>query len=154
MSGSQSVSARQIVGILSRCASATAFFSRCGSITITAPGRLFIVRMPSRLRWIFASSRFIREPSFFEYWSIVPLWTMALQFEQPVEAQADRPEIRQRAAEPALDHEGHPAADRLFLHHAPGLALRAHEDHRFPGGHRVRDELAGGDAGRAASRAS
>ena len=67
------------------------------------------------------------------------------QFFQSFQPTADRPEVRQRAAEPALGHIRHPTAGRFFNDRLGRLPLRSHEqDQAVLRGHPV-EELAGAE---------
>ena len=60
----------------------------------------------------------------------------ALQLFEPREPAADRAEVGQRAAQPAVADVGHAAADALLLDHVAGLPLRADQQHQAAlGGH-------------------
>src|SRR5690606_13328772 len=61
-----------------------------------------------------------------------------LELLPPLDRLADRLEVRQQAAEPALADVRHPAAGRLLGDRLAGRALRADKEHDAP----VRDELA------------
>ena len=65
-----------MIGIRRRRASATAMASRLVSTTKTAPGRSVMLRMPSRLRFSFASSARSFRASFFGSEAMVPSASM------------------------------------------------------------------------------
>jgi hypothetical protein len=77
-----------------------------GSTTTIAPGIAVISRMPARLRVILRCSRRSEAMTFLEYW-IRAVLLHGLELLETAQAAADDAEVRERAADPALGHDGH-----------------------------------------------
>ena len=97
--------------------------------------------MPPRLLSSFSISRRSCVASFLPRLSSWPLAASSVMIRQPLDRLADRLEIGEHAAEPALVHVGHPAAVGLGLHRLARRALGTHEEHGAAIGDDAFDEV-------------
>ena len=108
--------------------------------------------MPFRLRYILRYSRARADCIFFEYVLIFSLSRICSSSSSRVEPIANRAEVRQRAAQPAVAHVRHAAAVGFALHRVGRLPLGADEQHQAVPRRELREILLGPQAARGPSR--
>ena len=128
-SGSQLVSTSPMIGIRRRWASRTAISSVLRSTTNIASGTRCMFLTPPRFAWSLIEVGLGGQALARRQQRQLALGRVALEVVQALDAQRDRLEVRQQAAEPAVVDVRHPGRLGDLLDAVAGLLLGAHEQH-------------------------